>query len=192
MHNNAFRTLTLIGVLLGLLIIGVFGLIGGDGRTAQASVLSSNAAIARALIYASDDGFFGGLTGTPTQVFGKVMTQQEAMAILTGHQLPANAPLPKDANRKVWLIVFKGRSIEHPNSPAGTGMQSVLYTHTVEMIDAVTGEAIAERMFGPKMVLDIRNLPELAQPQGAEIEVPTQIIRTAVPLATEPAAPKKP
>lgn len=112
------------------------------------------------------------------------------MATLTGHKLPKNAPVPKGYEKKVWLIVFEAEAVEHPKSPTGT-TEKVFYNQMVEVIDAKTGEAIAERMFRGNGQIPTTDFIQLKITEQGVVELPTLLRNTAIPKPTVPAVPTK-
>ncbi|MCG3141209.1 MAG: hypothetical protein HDKAJFGB_02434 [Anaerolineae bacterium] len=171
-------------VALGILV-ALFLFEKSNIGSAQSSILGEDIAVRRALNYAQDDGSFGGLTETPNEIYGQVMSYEQAWAIITGQPFPTDAPRPKDADKKVWLIVFQGSGTARPGvDPDPKARQTSTITQMVEMIDAETGEAIAERSFGGPSGVDVKNLAKLTLPQRFEMPLPTLPIKTVAPLPT--------
>ncbi len=82
------------------------------------------------------------------------------------------------------VIVFQGNVIGRPGTTPGSLASPSFFTQMVEIIDAETGDAVAERIFGGQGELDIKNLAALQLPKQLEEMVPTIPVRTAVPLPT--------
>jgi len=171
-------------VALGILV-ALFLFEKSNIGSAQSSILGEDMAVRRAINYAQDDGSFGGLTETPNEIYGQVMSYEQAWAIITGQPFPTDAPRPKDADKNVWLIVFQGNGTARPGvDPDPKARQTWTITQMVEMIDAETGEAIAERSFGGPSGVDVKNLTTLTLPQRFELPLPTLPIKTVAPLPT--------
>lgn len=173
-------------LIVGLsILVGMFLFQNIQSGAAQSSILDQDMAVRRAWIFARDDGAFGGLTEAPTEIYGKVMSYEQAWAIITGQPFPTDAPRPKDADKKVWLIVFQGEGLARPGvDPDPKARQTVAITQIVEMIDAETGDAIAERSFGGPNEVDVKNLAGLTVPQRLGMPLPTIPIKTVAPLPT--------
>lgn len=166
-------------------LVGMFLFQNIHTGAAQSSLLDQDMAVRRAWSFAQDDGAFGGLTEAPKKVYGQVMSYEQAWTIITGQPFPTDAPRPKDADKKVWLIVFQGEGLARPGvDPDPKARQTVAITQIVEMIDAETGDAIAERSFGGPNEVDVKNLAGLAMPQRPEMPLPTIPIKTVAPLPT--------
>jgi hypothetical protein len=171
-------------VALGILV-ALFLFEKSNIGSAQSSILGEDMAVRRAWSFAQDDGAFGGLTEAPKKVYGQVMSYEQAWTIITGQPFPTDAPRPKDADKKVWLIVFQGEGLARPGvDPDPKARQTVAITQIVEMIDAETGDAIAERSFGGQSEVDVKNLTTLTLPQRFEMPLPTIPIKTVAPLPT--------
>jgi hypothetical protein len=105
--------------------------------------------------------------------------------LVCGCHFPTDAPRPKDADKKVWLIVFQGEGLARPGvDPDPKARQTFAITQIVEMMDAETGDAIAERSFGGPNEVDVKNLAGLTVPQRLEMPLPTIPIKTVAPFPT--------
>jgi len=82
------------------------------------------------------------------------------------------------------VIVFQGNVIGRPGTTQGSLASPSFFTQMVEIIDAGTGDAVAERILGGQGELDVKNLAALQLPKQLEELVPTIPVRTAVPLPT--------
>ena len=129
---------------------------------APALAVSTEAAVARALAAARDDGF-GGYTQPPGKIFGRQMTLGEARAFIYGANVGEYNDRP--ASVPVWLVVLEGKFVEHvPAAPPDIPAKDVAHSQMALILDAKTGELIESILQSPQQPLDSSTLPVLPTP----------------------------
>lgn len=177
--------------ITSFLLILVFAvliiLIGMNSTSAQSSVLPQSLAVDRALVYAQDDGQFGGASTKPAEIRGRVMTYGQVVQLIYGRPISSNDTIAKLRDYPVWLVVLQGEFIEYvPSSADGTiPAKEILHTQMAIILDGNTGELIERVLVSPQKNLSVINMPVLLESSESLPALPTKgPISTEMPYPT--------
>ena len=174
--------------LFGLMLI-ITALIAVSG-IAQTSTIPTSVATNLALSYSKDDGRVGGLVSQPVQMFGKLMTYEEAVQYVFGQPVGSSDAIAKIGNNPVWLVVLQGKIVEHVPPAPDIPAKDIMHTQMAVIIDGNSGEVIERVLISPQITLSVASLPVLVLPSGTVAPAPTRgPIFMEIPLPTATSVP---
>ena len=172
-------------LILALLVLIVS--IGINKTGAQTSVIPADLALDRALTYSQDDGWVGGAAAPPQEVRGEPMTYGQAVEFVFGRPIDPNDGIYEIRDYPVWVVVLRGKFIEHvPSSADGSiPAKDVVHNQMVVILDGNTGEIMERVMISPREFLPVNGLPMLIRSSEPLPPLPTKgPISTEVPYPT--------
>ena len=173
MKNKRF--LISIAFSLSFLMIVVMSLTVNDGSQAKSSLVSSEVAVARSLLYAEDDGRFGGFTELPVEIRGQVMTYDEAVKKVYGHSINENEGIYSLKDYPVWFVALRGSFVEHVPGAIDIPPKDVLHSQMVIILDGNSAEAFEVILISPTKELAVNSFPILPVPLDEPSNIPTKM-----------------
>ncbi len=198
-QSKSLQLKIVIGIMLGVVAVAFAAIVRTDTGIAQTSNISADQAVVLALSYAKDNGLWGGMVGQPTEIRGRIMPFGQARQFLLS-PIDPNTVMYTMRDNPVWLIMLRGNFIGHiqafpglpsKNLPSNPGRDD-LHSQMAVIIDANTGDGIADVLVPLGKELSVISLPVLNRPTGS-ISLPTRLpIVPVTPVAPATPAPLHP